>query len=374
MISPKMISSKEISAYTDSYFTKAREAAATDPTNPFVVWQLFQKRNGIFCGIGLLTQILEPADEVWSLEEGAAISPYETAMLVLDRAQSFVEFETVQIGVLARCGRVASNVRRAVEAANGKPVLFFPARFDVPEAQFYDGYAAAVGGAAACSTEKQMEGFNLYRGTHAPAIGTMPHALIAICNGDTVRAALAFAKARPNEDIWVLVDFDNDSARTAVEALQAFTERGLRLAGVRLDTSERLVDEGYHQAVQRGELPTDPHPSGVRPGLVQHVRRALDAAGGRHVKIAVSGGFTSDKIREFESQHTPVDVYAVGEWFLSGAMAYTSDIVAHFENGELLPLAKGGRGFNPNPRLQLLKGQGKLSKFLSIVLPSRRAG
>src|SRR5262249_51976781 len=173
---------------------------------------------------------------------------------------------TWQIGFLARCGRVAINVRRAVEVANGKPVLFFPARFGVPEAQFYDGYAAAVGGAASCSTEKQMGGFNLYRQTHARAVGTMPHRLIAIYKGDTVRAALALAKAKPDEDIWALVDFDNDSARTAVEVLQAFKERGLRLAGVRLDTSERLVDTGYQRACEKGELPLDPLTGGVHPG------------------------------------------------------------------------------------------------------------
>lgn len=369
-----MISPKDISAYTDSYFTKAKEAAAAYVVNPTVVWQLFQKRDGLFCGVGLLRQILERAEEVWSLDEGAAVSPYETSMLVLAPAQSFVEFETVQIGILARCSRVATNVRRAVDAANGKPVLFFPARFDVPETQLYDGYAAAVGGAAGCSTEKQMEGFNLYRAGNRQPVGTMPHALIAICKGDTVRAALAFAQARPKEDVWVLVDFDNDSARTAVEVHRAFTERGLRLAGVRLDTSERLVDQGYRNAVERGELPADPHPFGVRPGLVQHVRRALDSGGGQDVKIAVSGGFTPDKIHEFESQHAHVDVYAVGEYFLSGAMAYTSDIVAHLDGDNLIPVVKAGRAFNPNPQLRLLKGEGKLRRFLQIDLASRRAG
>ena len=369
-----MISPKDIPSYTDSYFTKSREAAAADALNPLVLWQIFQKRSGVFCGVGLLKEILVPADEVWSLEEASAISPYETTMLVLARAQSFVEFETVQIGILARCSRVASNVRRAVEVANGKPVLFFPARFDIPEAQFYDGYAAACGGVAGCSTEEQMEGFNCYRKTNTPPVGTMPHALIAIFKADTARAALAFAKARPNEDVWALVDFVNDSAGTAVEVFQAFNERGLRLAGVRLDTSERLADYGLQEAMETGEVPRDPTLNGVRPGLVLHVRRALDEAGGRDVKIAVSGGFTPEKISEFESQHMPVDVYAIGEWFLSGSMAYTSDIVAYLENDNLIPTAKIGRGFSPNPRLQLLKGEGKLANLLGTDIPSRRAG
>ena len=46
------------------------------------------------------------------------------------------------LGILARQSRIATNVRRTVEAANGKPVLFFPARYDTWQTQECDGYAA----------------------------------------------------------------------------------------------------------------------------------------------------------------------------------------------------------------------------------------
>src|SRR5438477_12218695 len=59
-----MINPKDMSIYTDSYFTKAREAAVAESLDPPVIWQIFQKRNGIFCGLGLLKPILEAADEV----------------------------------------------------------------------------------------------------------------------------------------------------------------------------------------------------------------------------------------------------------------------------------------------------------------------
>src|SRR3712207_8537727 len=46
--------------------------------------------------------------------------------------------------------------------------------------------------------------------------------------------------------------------------------------------------------------------------LVENVRNALDAAGHARVKIVVSGGFTADRIREFEAAGIPVDAYGVG--------------------------------------------------------------
>src|SRR5439155_182562 len=58
--------------------------------------------------------------------------------------------------------------------------------------------------------------------------------------GDTVLAARRFADwAPPDLNVVVLVDFENDSVRTALEVAN---ELGSRLWGVRLDTSESLVD------------------------------------------------------------------------------------------------------------------------------------
>ena len=45
-------------------------------------------------------------------------------------------------------------------------------------------------------------------------------------------------------NVTVLVDFENDSARTALEVADAL---GDRLWGVRLDTSERIVDRALWQ-------------------------------------------------------------------------------------------------------------------------------
>lgn len=342
-----------ITDYTDCYFTKSREAANYANLDPVVVWQIFQKHDAVFCGVRFLEELFDHCLEVQSLKDGESIAPYEPAMIIKAHAQSWLEYETVYLGILARCTRIATNVRAAVNAANGKPVLFFPARFDVKETQFYDGYAAAVGGAAGCATPMQQQGHNLFTGKTTQPVGTMPHALIAVCGGDTVEAALAFAYSRPDEDVWVLVDFHNDCAKTAIEVYEAFKARGMahRLTGVRLDTSEKLIDAGLAATVETKGW------HGVNPDLVRHVRQQLDAAGATDVKIAVSGGFSPEKIALFEKLNVPADVYAVGEGFLKGSNAFTSDIVARMEGNKLiLGVGKVGRELKTTSRLTIMKG------------------
>ena len=94
----------------------------------------------------------------------------------------------------------------------------------------------------------------------------------------------------------------------------------------------------------------DFNPTGVNPRLVQKVRDALDAAGFPAVKIVVSGGFTTDKIREFERNGVPVDAYGVGSSLIRGSNDFTGDIV--LTDGR--PSAKVGRRFRPNSRLELV--------------------
>lgn len=347
-----MMNEHNFRSFTDCYFVKSREAAAKAGMNPRVLWQVFQKKDAIFCGRNFLdTSIFPKAERVFCLNDGDPVAPFEPAVQILARFQDFVEYETIYLGILARCTMVATNVRQVVEVANGKPVLFFPARFDVPEVQAYDGYAAKIGGAAGAATAEQAQWWG-------NAVGTMPHALIACFEGDTAAATLAFAEARPNEDVWALVDFHNDCARTAVEVFKAMKDKGMaeRLKGVRLDTSEKLIDCGIADIVAgKSVWVSTKQFNGVCPTLVRHVRRELDAVGAKGVKIAVSGGFTREKVAAFEAAKVPADVYAVGESFIRGANPYTSDIVAYYdEYGVFHSCGKVGREYRENPRLQLV--------------------
>jgi len=172
-------------------------------------------------------------------------------------------------------------------------------------------------------------------------VGTVPHSLIAAYDGDTVLAARKFADhvTDPAVNIIVLVDWENDCVRTSLEVARAL---GPRLWGVRLDTSETMVDASVV------EVMGDFDPRGVTPQLCRLVRHALDREGFDQVRIVASGGFTVDKIQRFEREGVPVDAYGVGSAFFQGAYEYTADVVMV----EGRPRAKAGRRYRPNPRLE----------------------
>ena len=169
--------------------------------------------------------------------------------------------------------------------------------------------------------------------------GTIPHALIAACDGDTVKAARLYAENFPDTNLIALVDFDNDSVGTSLAVAR---ELGDRLWGVRLDTAAALVDKSIVSELG-GFTPT-----GVNPQLVRNVRRALDGGGFGDVRIVVSGGFDAQRIQSFEAAGVPVDAYGVGSALVIGSFNFTADVV--MVEGE--PRAKVGRRYQPNPRLQ----------------------
>jgi nicotinate phosphoribosyltransferase len=170
----------------------------------------------------------------------------------------------------------------------------------------------------------------------------VPHALIGSYGGNSVLAATRFAEhADQDLRITVLVDFENDSVRTALEVARAL---GPRLWGVRLDTSERLVDRSLWD--EMGDF----DPRGVNERLVWKVREALDRDGFEQVKIVVSGGFDVEKIARFEERGVPVDSYGVGSALIRGENDFTADIV--LTDGR--PSAKAGRAFRPSTRLELV--------------------
>jgi nicotinate phosphoribosyltransferase len=331
--------------YTDAYFNHARATLLADRTHPYVVMQVFQKSVAYLGGMDEAIAILKLCVDDWdkltihALRDGDAIEPYETVLTIEGDYTLFAHLETVYLGTLARRTLITTNVVRVLEAANGKRIIFMPARHDHYRVQTGDGYAAYVAGEIVgtpigVTTEDQASWWG------GVGVGTVPHALIAAYGGDTVLAARRFADWAPADmNITVLVDFDNDSVATA---LAVAAELGPRLWGVRLDTSETLVDRSLWHDLG------DFEPTGVNPRLVHNVRDALDGAGYDWVRIVVSGGFDVEKIRAFEREEVPVDAYGIGSSLIRGANDFTGDIVA--VDGR--PCSKVGRRTRPNSRLE----------------------
>jgi nicotinate phosphoribosyltransferase len=336
--------------YSDAYFNATKQLLERDGHHPNVVMQVFQRKDSLLGGIDEAVAIVKECSgrrepdgswtpgwdqlEVRALYEGDEIAPWETVMTIEGDYSLFAHLETVYLGCLARRSLIMRNVREVVEAAHGKPILFFPARHDHWLVQTGDGWAAHVAGAIGVSTDAQASWWG------GRGVGTVPHALIAAYGGDTVRAARKYAEQWASEvNITVLVDFENDSVGTALAVAEAL---GDDLWGVRLDTSDRLADASL-QRLHGADAPT-----GVAPELVRLVRQELDAHGFEDVHIVVSGGFTADRIREFEAAGVPVDSYGIGSSLLRGNNDFTADIV--MADGK--PVAKVGRQYNPNPRLE----------------------
>jgi nicotinate phosphoribosyltransferase len=334
--------------YSDAYFVYTKELLESEGDHPHVTMQVFQKEDSILGGIDEAIAVLKTCagrivdgefipgwDQlvVNALHEGDRIAPRETVMTIEGDYTLFAHLETVYLGSLARRSLIMRNVNEVVRAANGKQVLFFPARHDHWLVQTGDGWAAHVAGAIGVSTDAQASWWG------GRGVGTVPHGLIAAYGGDTVKAAVKFADRYHDEmNITVLADFENDSVKTALDVAAAL---GPRLWGVRLDTSEQLVDRSLWEEMGGFK------PTGVNPRLVEKVRGALDGAGFPDVRIVVSGGFTAARIREFEDAGVAVDAYGVGSSLLRGENDFTADVVLL----EGRPCAKVGRGYAPNPRL-----------------------
>ncbi len=328
--------------------------------------------------------------EVEAVEDGALALYYghpddvRPVIKIRGRYADFAILETPMLGILTRASRVATNVYDVLKVCGGKPVLFFPARFDLPEVQAVDGYAYwlavqrynaehAQKLTPSVSTDAQGAWWGGKGG------GTVPHALIAAFLGDTAEAMVAFARYLPLEVPRIaLVDFNNDTVgdslataraywqyyRAALEAGDAEGQRRWQLNGVRLDTSPSVRDLSLEA--------TDP--LGINPKLVRLVRQALDAAWEswevpprltdaaqafcRGIKIVVTGGFNAERIAQYERENVPVDVYGVGSSLLRNDSAtntdYTMDVVRIRVGSEWRDLAKVGRAPNDNPDLKLV--------------------
>jgi nicotinate phosphoribosyltransferase len=335
--------------YSDAYFVLTKNLLEAEGEHPHVTMQVFQKEDSVLGGIDEAIAVVKTSaghsvDGGWvngwdqlvvhALHEGDRIAPRETVMTIEGDYSLFAHLETVYLGSLARRSLIMRNVAEVVEAARGKQIFYFPARHDHWLVQTGDGWSAHVAGAIGVSTDAQASWWG------GRGIGTVPHGLIAAYGGDTLKAAVKFAdRFHADMNITVLVDFDNDSVATALEVAEAL---GPKLWGVRLDTSEQLVDRSLLHDMG-GFSPT-----GVNPRLVEKVRGALDGGGFSNVKIVASGGFTADRIREFEAKGVPVDAYGVGSSLIRGQNDFTADVV--LLDGR--PCSKVGRAYAPNPRLE----------------------
>ena len=312
-------------------------------------------------------------------------------MRIRGRYRDFSILETPMLGSLTEASRIATNVYRVLEAARGKDILFFPARFAHYKLQALHGYAYSLGVKAynndygknslrLVSTDGQGAWWGGKGG------GTISHSYIATFHGDTAEAMLQFSRLMPLDvNRIALVDFDNDCIGTSLKVLKAmfdkynsYIKKGnkkeaekYKLFGVRPDTSSSLRDVSVEPL---GDKNLD---NGVNARLIFKLRKSVDNAykdwnlSGEDkkrakkycedVKIIATGGFKPEKIRRFEKSQVPVDIYGIGSWLLSNSSVegtntdFTADVVRLKKNGKWIDMPKVGREPCDNEKLVKVK-------------------
>ena len=311
----------------------------------------------------------------------------EPVLKIRGRYRDFASLETPIIGSLSEASRIATNVYKVLEAARGKNILFFPARFAHYKLQAMHGYAYSLGVKAYnndygtdndrfVSTDEQGAWWGGKGG------GTISHSYIASFLGDTPEAMLQFSRLMPLKiNRIALVDFKNDCVGTTLAVLKVMFNKYLSLIkegkdkeakkyilfGIRPDTSSAIRDKSVEPL---GDKKLD---NGVNARLVFKLRKSIDNAYKnwglnkeyekiaeeycKNVKIIATGGFNPDKIEQFEKSQVPVDIYGVGSWLLSNSSLegtsndFTADVVRVKKDGHWIDMAKVGRKACDNEKL-----------------------
>jgi len=222
--------------------------------------------------------------------------------------------ETALINILHFQVMVATKAARCFYAARGRPLIDFSLRRTHSlEAGLYVARASYIAGFAGTSNVLAGRLFGL------PVYGTMAHSFILSFDQE-IEAFRAYAQAFPERTILLIDTYDTlVGAQKAAQVGQELAKRGIRLAGVRLD-------------------------SGSMAALSRKVRRILDEAGLKETKILASGAFDENKINDVLKRRAAIDSFGVGTKMGVSADAPYLDMaykLVEYAGREVLKLSPG---------------------------------
>jgi nicotinate phosphoribosyltransferase len=363
---------EDVPVLTDQYFLKTKEVVHRfgDRRATYAVFM----RRPVICTPRLLIDFLAAMasdrktefDIELDYQEGQWVGAGEPMMYISGSLHHLVDLETLFLQKLGAPCVAAYNAYAMCVDLPKVGFLAMDARHCAgAEMAEMMAYAASVGSAAA-RREAGAVGF-IANATDATAHyfgndegrGTMPHALIGYA-GSTLRAAEMFHEAYPAETLTVLVDYFGRETTDTLAVCRRFPE--LAAAGtlaVRLDTHGGRYAEGLDLVKSYDVLERHAPKAirgyrteaelrylvgtGVSAASIWLVRRALDDAGFRKVKIVASSGFVPAKCRMMAVADAPIDVIGTGSYLpeIWSETYATADIVAYDDQ----PMVKSGREF-----------------------------
>jgi nicotinate phosphoribosyltransferase len=221
-----------------------------------------------------LTQFRFTGD-VWAMPEGTLVFAGEPLLRVTAPVIQGQILETYLLATLSYQTMVASKAARIVTAAEGRSIVDFGARrAHGSEASLGAARAAVIGGCQGTSNvlAGQRFGINTY--------GTQAHSWV-MAHEDEGEAFRNFLDVFPDEAVLLLDTYDVRQAARKIIAM------GRKPAGVRLDSGDLVKDSRW-------------------------VRRELDRAGWKDVKVFASGDLDEYKIASLLAKGAAIDAFGVG--------------------------------------------------------------
>src|SRR3984957_20389925 len=213
--------------------------------------------------------------DVWAMPEGTLVFSGEPMLRI---TAPIIEGQIIETFLLATLGyqtMIASKASRVVTAAEGRQIVDFGARrAHGIQASLLAARAASIGGCAGTSNVLAGQKFGM------STYGTQAHSWVMA--HETEGAAFAkFLDAFPDAAVLLLDTYD---VRTALKKIIAMKRKP---AGVRLDSGDLAKDS-------------------------QWVRKELDRAGWKDVKIFASGDLDETRIASLLKKHAAIDAFGVG--------------------------------------------------------------
>ncbi len=213
--------------------------------------------------------------EVWAVPEGTVIWAEEPLLRVTAPVAEAQIVETYLLATINFQTLIATKAARVVQSARGRGIIEFGTRrAHGPESGVLAARAAYLGGCIGTSNVLAGQWFGI------PTYGTLAHSWIMAFD-DEVESFRRFLEVFPDHAILLLDTYD------PMAALEKMIAARLRPMGVRLDSGN---------VVEKSRL----------------VRKRLDEAGMKDVRIFATGDLNEYLIAELMAQGAPIDMFGVG--------------------------------------------------------------
>lgn len=249
--------------------------------------------------------------DVWAPPEGSIVYPHEPLIQVIAPLPEAQIVETAMINQIAYPTLVASKAARAVDAADGRPVIEFGGRrAHGSEAAIEASRATYIAGFEATSSVEAGRRYDI------PVTGTMAHSLV-LAEGDEASAFDAFVTRYPATTLLVDTFEISDGVTNAIKTAKKHGPGSV--GAIRLD-SGNLRDESWQARIK------------------------LDTAGMPDIRIVASGGLDEYRIADLVGSNAPIDIFACGTSIVAPPDAATLDSAYKMVEYEGRPVAKRSPG------------------------------